>query len=129
MNIAAIEPWMGLLGTFALPRQTLWESLPPWLEAGLVGLLLGAYIGLFCAIYFRRRIARTAQRFRTRLVGRREQVPENAPPREHLEQRIDGVERQLDQLTGALGPHEADAWRDELHRYRADLDRLREQAR
>jgi hypothetical protein len=133
MSITLIDFSSALLGTFTLPRHSILESLPPWLEAGVFGLFLGAYIGLLCAFLYRRRMARTVTRLRVRSTsrhestGRRESAGQHPVSQVCVAETIHQVEQHLDQLSGVSGPHQPDAWGEILSQYRNDFERLRGQ--
>jgi hypothetical protein len=116
-----------LLGTLSVPRHSVLESLPPWVEAAMLGLVLGAYVGLWCAILLRRRVSRMSARVRVRATKRHDGGSAKSSPHLSLAQNIHQVQRQLDCLAAATQPHESDAWRAAIRQYGSDLERWRGQ--
>ncbi len=116
--------------TSSAPSHSVLADLPQWVEAGLVGLIIGGTIGLWLAMLYRHRARRAFARMQRELVT-------NAFYSDRPELKVfpivasDGgasktgsLDEHVDALKSALGPEATAEWGAELERQRAKLVRL-----
>ncbi len=122
-----IDNLIGIFGATAVYGKSMNQSLPGWLEAGLIGLMIGAYIGLMLALRFRRPVSRAVTRLRARRLLRRDLRVHSAVSREHILQDIHRLEKDLNRVASTSGLGESDAWRTAVSDYQGEMGRLRNQ--
>ena len=102
--------------------NSLLSDLPAWGEAMLIGIFLGGYLGLWCAMLYRHRASDALRRMRAQLVKVRSTCPDDrkkssAPVSDELHEHIGA-------LTAALGSDVTAEWSAELKRQQDRLVRL-----
>ncbi|MGE3317068.1 MAG: hypothetical protein AB7O26_18280 [Planctomycetaceae bacterium] len=112
------------------PVSSIIAELPPWLEAGVVGVLFGGFIGFWLAVLYRHRARRAFRRAQRQMVTNALRsvrpkltvFPVASPASSELT--ANSLDEHVDALRTAIGTDATAEWSAELHRQQSRLVRL-----
>jgi gas vesicle protein len=102
--------------------KSLLSDLPAWGEAMLIGIFLGGYLGLWCALLYRYRAGNAVRRMRAQFVKVRPARPDERNTSSATV--ADDLHEHVEALNAALGSDATAEWSGELKRHQDRLIRL-----